>query len=78
MPHRRTPREHLERLVQPMTDFNEAQSTNLYLIDQLVIARKRNEVLEAHIETLVKHIDTLAEDLKMSSQLLNACVAYMS
>jgi len=61
-----------------MTDFDEAQSTNLYLIDQLVIARKRNEVLEAHIATLIEHIDTLAEDLKMSSQLLNACVAYMS
>ena len=61
-----------------MTEFNEAETTNLYLIDQLVVARKRIEVLEAHIETLVKHIDTLAEDLKMSSQLLNACVAYMS
>jgi len=61
-----------------MTEFNEAETTNLYLIDQLVVARKRVEVLEAHIETLVKHIDTLAEDLKMSSQLLNACVAYMS
>lgn len=61
-----------------MTNFDEAQSTNLYLIDQLVIARKRIEVLETHIETLVQHIETLAEDLKMSSQLLNACVAYMS
>jgi len=54
-----------------MTKFNEAETTNLYLIDQLVIARKQNEVLQAHI-------DTLQEDLKMSSQLLNACVAYMS
>ena len=61
-----------------MTDFNEAQSTNLYLIDQLVIARKENEVLKAHIKTLVQHIETLAEDLKQSSQLLNACVAYIS
>lgn len=61
-----------------MSEFNEAESTNLYLIDQLVIARKRNEVLEAHIETLVQHIETLAEDLKQSSQLLNACVAYIS
>ena len=61
-----------------MTEFNEAETTNLYLVDQLVVARKRIEVLEAHIETLVKHIDTLQEDLKMSSQLLNACVAYMS
>jgi hypothetical protein len=54
-----------------MTQFDESQSTNLYLIDQLIVARKRNEVLEAHIETLM-------EDLKVSSQLLNACVAYMS
>jgi hypothetical protein len=61
-----------------MTNFDEAQSTNLYLIDQLVIARKRIEVLETHIETLVQHIETLAQDLKQSSQLLNACVAYMS
>ena len=61
-----------------MTEFNEAETTNLYLIDQLVIARKENEVLKAHIETLVQHIETLAQDLKQSSQLLNACVAYMS
>ena len=61
-----------------MTEFNEAETTNLYLIDQLVIARKRIEVLETHIETLVQHIETLAQDLKQSSQLLNACVAYMS
>ena len=54
-----------------MTDFNEAQLTNNYLIDQLIIARKRNEVLEAHIATLM-------EDLKVSSQLLNACTAYLS
>ena len=61
-----------------MTEFNEAETTNLYLIDQLIVARKRIEVLEAHIETLVQHIETLAQDLKQSSQLLNACVAYMS
>jgi len=61
-----------------MTEFNETQTTNCYLIDQLVVARKRIEVLEAHIETLVQHIETLAQDLKQSSQLLTACVAYMS
>ena len=61
-----------------MTEFNEAETTNLYLIDQLVIARKENEVLKEEIATLIEHIETLAEDLKMSSQLLNACVAYMS
>lgn len=54
-----------------MTEFNEAESTNNYLVEQLVIARKRNEVLEAHIATLM-------EDLKVSSQLLNACTAYLS
>ena len=36
-----------------MTDFNEAKSTNNYLVEQLVIARKRNEVLEAHIAELL-------------------------
>ena len=54
-----------------MSEFNEAETTNRYLIDQLVVARKRNEVLEAHIEILM-------EDLKVRSQLLNACVAYIS
>ena len=78
MPHWRTPSKHLERLVQPMKEFNEAQSTNEYLIGELVIARKRNEVLTEHIATLVKHIDKLQDDIKISSQLLNACVAWMS
>jgi hypothetical protein len=54
-----------------MTEFNEAQSTNDYLISELIIARKENEVLR-------EHIDELIQDIKMSSQLLNACVAYMS
>ena len=39
-----------------MTDFNEAESTNNYLIEQLVIARKRNEVLETHIAELLTDI----------------------
>ena len=39
-----------------MREFNEAQSTNNYLVEQLVIARKRNEVLEAHIAELVAYI----------------------
>jgi len=61
-----------------MKEFNEAQSTNEYLIEQLVIARKRNEVLTEHIATLIKQIDKLQDDIKISSQLLNACVAWMS
>jgi hypothetical protein len=39
-----------------MTEFNEAESTNNYLIEQLVIARKRNEVLETHIAELLTDI----------------------
>jgi len=54
-----------------MKEFNEAQETNTYLIEQLVIARKQNEVLK-------EHIDKLQDDIKISSQLLNACVAWMS
>jgi hypothetical protein len=70
----RAPSQHLAKLVQrgnKMKEFNEAQATNNYLIEQLVIARKRNEVLQ-------EHIDKLQDDIKISSQLLNACVAYMS
>ena len=54
-----------------MKEFNEAQETNTYLIEQLVIARKENEVLK-------EHINKLQDDIKVSSQLLDACVAYMS
>jgi len=54
-----------------MTKFNEAQETNNYLIEQLIIARKQNEVLQ-------EHIDKLQDDIKVSSQLLNACTAYLS
>jgi hypothetical protein len=39
-----------------MKEFNEAQETNTYLIEQLVVARKRNEVLEAHIAELLTDI----------------------
>ena len=39
-----------------MKEFNEAESTNNYLIEQLVIARKRNEVLEAHIAEMMTDI----------------------
>ena len=54
-----------------MIDFDEARHTNDYLISELIIARKENEVLR-------EHIDKLQDDIKISSQLLNACVAYMS
>jgi hypothetical protein len=54
-----------------MSDFDEARSTNEYLISELIIARKENEVLR-------EHIDELQDDIKISSQLLNACVAWMS
>jgi hypothetical protein len=54
-----------------MIEDNETIETNLYLITELANARKYNEVLEARV------IELMA-DLRESSQLLNACRAYMS
>ena len=54
-----------------MVYFDEYQSTNEYLIGELVIARKQ-------IEVLTEHIETLMQDLKDSSKLLDAFVAYVS
>ena len=54
-----------------MIENNEAMKTNLYLITELANARKYNEVLEARV------IELMA-DLRQSSQLLDACRAYMS
>ena len=54
-----------------MIDFDKARHTNDYLISELVIARKENEVLTEHIQTLMK-------DLKDCSKLLDAFVAYVS
>ena len=54
-----------------MIEDNEAIETNLYLVTELANARKYNEVLEARV------IELMA-DLRESSQLLNACRAYMS
>ena len=52
-------------------EVDEAQTTNEYLIGELVLARKQNEVLTEHIKILM-------QDLKDSSDLLNAFVAYLS
>ena len=54
-----------------MTTSDEAIETNLYLVTELANARKYNEVLEARV------IELMA-DLRESSQLLDACRAYMS
>lgn len=42
-----------------MIDSNKAESTNNYLIEQLVIARKQNEVLTEHIAELQEQIKEL-------------------
>jgi len=39
-----------------MKEFDEAETTNKYLIEQLVIARKQNEVLQEHIAELLTDI----------------------
>ena len=54
-----------------MVHFDEYQSTNEYLISELVIARKQ-------IEVLTEHIGTLMKDLQDSSKLLDAFVEYVS
>ena len=54
-----------------MTMFDDLGARNLYLCDQLITARKQNEVLTEHIATLV-------QDLKDSSDLLDAFVKYLS
>ena len=54
-----------------MKEFDEAQSANEYLIGELIISRKQ-------IEVLTEHIATLMQDLKESSDLLDAFVAYVS
>ena len=54
-----------------MQEFDEVQSTNEYLISELITARKQIEVLKEHIATLM-------QDLKDSSDLLDAFVKYLS
>jgi hypothetical protein len=54
-----------------MTTSDEAIEINLYLVTELANARKYNEVLEARVIELMAN-------LRESSQLLNACRAYMS
>ncbi len=39
-----------------MIDFDEARSANEYLISELIIARKENEVLKEHIAELMTDI----------------------
>ena len=54
-----------------MTTFDDAIETNTYLIQELATARKYNELLE-------KRIIELMQDLRDSSDLLDAFVAYVS
>jgi hypothetical protein len=54
-----------------MITSDESMETNIYLIQELATARKYNEVLE-------KRIIELMQDLRDSSNLLDAFVAYLS
>jgi hypothetical protein len=54
-----------------MMTSDESTETNIYLIQELATARKYNEVLE-------KRIIELMQDLRDSSDLLDAFVAYLS
>lgn len=54
-----------------MITSDESIETNIYLIQELAIARKYNEVLE-------KRVIELMQDLRDSSDLLDAFVKYLS
>lgn len=54
-----------------MITSDESIETNIYLIQELATARKYNEVLE-------KRIIELMQDLRDSSNLLDAFVKYLS
>ena len=54
-----------------MNEFNEYKSTNEYLVGELIIARKTNDLMEQNNERLVKLLNKAIADLKASYDLLN-------
>ena len=71
VPHRRTPRKHLERLVQPMSEFNELQATNDYLVSELITARKENDLMRENNRRLENMLIKCIKDLQECNRLLD-------
>ena len=55
-----------------MTDFNELQSTNEYLVDQLIMARKTNDLMEENNRRLENMLIKAIKDLQDGSNLIDA------
>ena len=54
-----------------MTEFNELQSTNDYLVSALIMARKNNEILTENNRRLERLLIKAIKDLQDGSRLLD-------
>ena len=54
-----------------MTQFNELQSTNEYLVDQLIMARKTNDLMAENNRKLENLLTKTIADLKACNKLLD-------
>lgn len=54
-----------------MREFNELQSTNEYLVDQLIMARKTNDLMAENNRKLENLLTKTIADLKACNKLLD-------
>jgi len=54
-----------------MIEFNELKTTNEYLVDQLILARKTNEILTENNRRLERLLIKAIKDLQESSLLMD-------
>lgn len=54
-----------------MTDFDEANATRKYLVDELIIARQKNEILTENNRRLERLLIKCIKDLQDASRLMN-------
>ena len=54
-----------------MREFNELQSTNEYLVDQLIMARKTNDLMAENNRKLENLLTKTISDLKACNKLLD-------
>lgn len=54
-----------------MREFNELQSTNEYLVDQLILARKTNDLMAENNRKLENLLTRTISDLKACNKLLD-------
>ena len=54
-----------------MTEFNELKSTNEYLVDQLIMARKTNDLMTENNQRLENLLMKTITDMKACNKLLD-------